>query len=100
MNFVTAEKKIQRKLDKHYSIEDPQFIRSVNALLGPSFLDGNEIIVLTNGIKISPAMLKAIQGAKQTITFEIFIYWADSIGENFAEALSERARAGINARVA
>lgn len=99
MNFVTAEKKIQRKLEKHYSIEDPQFIRSVSALLGPSFLEGNEVIVLTNGIKIFPVMLKAIQEAKQTITFETFIYWADSIGEEFAEALSERASAGVNVHV-
>ena len=99
MNFVTAEKKIQRKLEKHYSIEDPQFIRSVSALLGPSFLEGNEVIVLKNGIKIFPVMLKAIQEAKQTITFETFIYWADSIGEEFAEALSERASAGVNVHV-
>ena len=99
MNFVTAEKKIQRKLDKHYSVEDPQFIRSVSALLGPSFLEGNEVIALTNGIKIFPVMLKAIQKAKQTITFETFIYWADSIGEEFAVALSERARAGVNVHV-
>ena len=99
MNFVTAEKKIQRKLDKHYSIENPQFMRSVSALLGPSFLEGNHVIALTNGIKIFPVMLKAIQGAKQTITFETFIYWADSIGEEFAEALSERANAGINVHV-
>lgn len=99
MNFVTAEKKIQRKLDKHYSIESPQFIRSVSALLGPSFLEGNEVIALTNGVKIFPVMLKAIQGAKQTITFETFIYWADSIGEEFAKALSERASAGVSVHV-
>lgn len=99
MNFVTAEKKIQRKLDKHYSIEDPQFIRSVSALLGPSFLEGNDVIALKNGIKIFPVMLKAIKGAKETITFETFIYWADSIGEEFAEALSERAKAGVSVHV-
>ena len=99
MNFVTAEKKIQRKLEKYYSINDPQFVRSISALLGPSFLNDNEIIVLKNGVEIFPAMLKAIQGAKQTITFETFIYWADSIGEEFAEALSERAIAGVNVHV-
>ena len=99
MNFVTAEKKIQRKLDKHYSVKDPQFIRSVSALLGPSFLEGNAVIALTNGIKIFPAMLKAIQNAQQTITFETFIYWADSIGEEFAEALSARAKAGVHVHV-
>lgn len=99
MNFVTAEKKIQRKLDKHYSIKDPQFMRSVSALLGPSFLEGNEVVVLTNGSEIFPVMLKAIKEAKQTITFETFIYWTGNIGEEFAEALSERASAGVNAHV-
>ncbi len=29
MNFVTAEKKIQHKLEKHYTIQDPQFMRSI-----------------------------------------------------------------------
>ena len=37
MNFVTAEKKIQRKLERQYSLDDPQFARSISALLGPPF---------------------------------------------------------------
>ncbi|MEO7343820.1 MAG: phospholipase D-like domain-containing protein, partial [Methylotenera sp.] len=41
----------------------------------------------------------AIHRAKKTITFETFIYWADSIGEEFADALSERARAGVKVHV-
>ena len=99
MNFVTAEKKIQHKLEKHYSIQDPQFMRSISALLGPPFLDGNEIKMLTNGNEIFPVMLNAICEAKQTITFETFIYWADSIGEEFADALSSRALAGVHVHV-
>ena len=98
-NFATAEKKIQRKLEKHYSIEDAQFTRSVSVLLGPAFLEGNNIKVLTNGNKIFPAMLKAISVAKRTITFETFIYWADSIGAEFADALVERAHAGVKVHV-
>ena len=74
LNFVTDEKKIQRKLDKQYSIHDLQFGRSVSALLGPAFIGGNEVTVLINSDKISPKMLKAIRGARQTITFETFIY--------------------------
>lgn len=38
MNFVTAEKKIQRNLESHYHIAAPQFSRSVSALLGPFHL--------------------------------------------------------------
>ena len=98
-NFVTGEKKIERKLLKHYSINDPQFSRSVSALLGPAFIDGNDVKVLINGNKIFPKMLKAIQGAKQTITFETFIYWGDSIGAEFANALAERASSGISVHI-
>ncbi len=99
MNFVTAEKKLQHKLDKQYSISDPQFIRSVSALLGPSFIDGNAVKVLKNGDEIFPVMLNAIQQARQTITFETFIYWAETIGEDFADALSKRALAGVKVHV-
>jgi cardiolipin synthase len=99
MNFVTAEKKLQHKLDKQYSISDPQFIRSVSALLGPSFIDGNAVKVLKNGDEIFPVMLNAIQQARKTITFETFIYWAETIGEDFADALSKRALAGVKVHV-
>lgn len=99
MNFITAEKKIQRKLDHHYDINNPQFARSISALLGPPFIQGNDVKVLTNGDEIFPPMLNAIRNADKTITFETFIYWADTIGEEFADALSERARAGVKVHV-
>ena len=99
LNFVTGEKKIQRKLDKQYSIHDLQFGRSVSALLGPAFIGDNEVKVLTNGDKIFPEMLKAIRGARKTITFETFIYWGDSIGEEFANALIERVQTGVKVHV-
>jgi cardiolipin synthase len=44
-------------------------------------------------------MLNAIQQARQTITFETFIYWAESIGEEFADALSKRALDGLKVHV-
>lgn len=99
MNFVTAEKKIQRNLDSHYKIESPQFSRSVSALLGPPLIANNDVKMLMNGNEIFPAMLKAIKNAKETITFETFIYWADTIGEEFADCLSERSRAGVKVHV-
>ena len=49
MNFVTSEKKIERVLLRHYSIQDQQFSRSVSALLGPAFIENNEVKVLING---------------------------------------------------
>lgn len=44
-------------------------------------------------------MLKAISQAQKTITFETFIYWAGDIGQQFADALCERAKAGVRVHV-
>ena len=44
-------------------------------------------------------MLSAIRGAKLTINFESYIYWSGDIGKQFADALGERARAGVQVHV-
>ena len=99
MNFATGEKRIERQLERRYDIDDPQFVRSMSSLLGPPLLAGNNVKVLVNGDQIFPEMLAAIRGAERTITFETYIYWSESIGQEFADALSERARAGIKVHV-
>ncbi|MGB9108588.1 MAG: cardiolipin synthase [Telluria sp.] len=95
LNFAPTEKKIETQLTRLYDTDDPQFRRSLGVLLGPPLLEGNKVEVLVNGDQIFPAMLKAIREAKKTITFETYIYWSESIGKEFAEALAERARAGV-----
>jgi cardiolipin synthase len=67
--------------------------------LGPSIVGGNRVVALMDGDEIFPSMLQAILGAQKTITFETYIYWAGGIGEQFAVALSERARAGVKVHV-
>lgn len=99
MNFATGEKKIKRQIERRYGIDDPQFVRSMSSLLGPPLLAGNSVKALVNGERIFPEMLAAIRAAERTITFETYIYWSESIGEEFADALSERARAGIKVHV-
>jgi cardiolipin synthase len=94
-NLIGGEKKIERELEPHYGVSDPQFLRSMGTLLGPSIVDGNAVRGLSNGDEIFPAMLDAIRSAERTITFETYIYWSGRIGEEFAEALAERARAGV-----
>ena len=99
MNFITAEKKIERKLQPHYAIKEAQFSRSMSALLGPPFVGANNVTVLNNGNEIFPSMLDAIKNARESITFETFIYWDDSIGDEFARALAERALAGVKVHI-
>ena len=93
------EKKIKEDIPRIYSVEDPQFLRTMGVALGPPILGGNRFRALQNGDEIFPAMLSAIKGAKKTICFETYIYWSEEIGKEFAEALAERARAGVKVHV-
>jgi len=98
-NFMPSETKIERQLQRLYDSDDPQFRRSMGVLLGPPIVEGNNVEVLLNGDQIFPSMLKAIREAEKTITLETYIYWSESIGKEFSEALIERARAGVKVHV-
>jgi cardiolipin synthase A/B len=98
-NLGAGEKKIERRLGRLYATDDPQFRHDMSVLLGPPILDGNAVEVLLNGDRIFAAMLAGIRQARRTITFESFIYWSDSIGQEFCEALGERAQGGVKVHV-
>ncbi|MBA2410287.1 MAG: cardiolipin synthase [Gammaproteobacteria bacterium] len=97
--FGKREKHVERKIEHLYAAGDDQFVRTMANLLTGPFREGNRITPLRNGDEIFPAMLAAIRGARSTITFETFIYWAGDIGGEFAQALAERARAGVKVHV-
>jgi len=99
LNLASGEKKIEHQVERLYAAADPQFQRAMGALLGPPILGGNRAEVLVNGDRIFPAMLRAIAQAQHTITFETYIYWSETIGREFADALSERSRAGVKVHV-
>ena len=99
VNASSGEKKIQQRIEHLYSTEDPEFLHVMGVLLGPPVVSGNRYRVLVNGDRIFPAMLDAIRGARRTIDFETYIYWSGTIGQEFADALSERSRAGVKVHV-
>jgi cardiolipin synthase A/B len=99
INFAGPEKKVETEIPHLYSVDDPQFLRSMGLMMGPTIVDGNKATELINGDAIFPSMLQAIRGAKKTVLFETYIYWSGKIGDEFAEALSERARAGVKVHV-
>lgn len=78
-----------------YAVGDGEFIRTIGHLLGPPLLKGNKVTVFENGDEIFPALLGAIRSAKQTICFENFLWHEGEISDAFAEALAERAAAGV-----
>jgi cardiolipin synthase len=99
LNLTGGEKKVKRQIGHRYAIADPQFRRTMGVLLGPMIVSGNRFETLRNGDEIFPSMLAAIRGAKKTISFETYIYWSGDIGREFADALAERARAGVKVHV-
>lgn len=73
--------------------------RTLEGIIGVPMTEGNGVEILRNGDQIFPVMLEAIAAARHTIDFLTFVYWRGEIGTRFAEALSERARAGVRVRL-
>lgn len=98
-NFMGGETKVQQRIERLYPLDDPRFVQELGVLLGPPFVQGTKVSALLNGDEIFPAMLAAIRGAQVSITFETYIYWSGDIGRQFAQALAERAGAGVKVHV-
>ena len=96
---------VRRRLPMRYhmrhqfGVRDVAFLQTMHALTGAPMSEGNNVTVLKNGAQIFPSMLSAIRAAKRTINLEFYIYWDGEIGRLFAEALAERARAGVQIKV-
>ena len=99
VNLGGSEKKLDEQIRRDYSLHDAQYQRVLGVMLGPPITGGNRFEALYNGDRIFPPMLEAIRGAKESVTFETYIYWSGDIGRAFADALSERARAGVPVHV-
>jgi len=98
-NLALGNKQIDAPLEHRYAVSDAQFPRAMSSVLTPSLVGGNRIDALINGAEIFPAMLAAIRSARDSVTLETYIYWSGTIGAEFAEALAERARAGVRVHV-
>jgi cardiolipin synthase len=76
-----------------------RYRRALEGLLGVPATEGNIVEVLRNGDQIFPAMLQAIRDATETIDFATYVYWTGDIAQEFAEALCQRAKAGVRVRI-
>ncbi|MFD3376748.1 MULTISPECIES: phosphatidylserine/phosphatidylglycerophosphate/cardiolipin synthase family protein [unclassified Streptomyces] len=73
--------------------------RRLERLIGIAATEGNTLTALRNGDEIFPAMLAAIRSAEHTVDMMTFVYWRGDIAREFAQALAERARAGVRVRL-
>ena len=80
-------------------VGEPSFFPTIAAHTDAPILTGNKIDVLLNGEQTFPAMLKAIRGAKKSITYTQYLYQDGAIAYEIAEALAERCRAGLTVKI-
>lgn len=61
---------------------------------------GDDLVrLLRDGAEAYPAMLAAIDGARDEIVMEFYWFGSDALGRQFCDALAARARAGVAVRV-
>ena len=94
------EREIRYVLAHRFSIEDPDFLRSMGQLLGPAIVPGNRATALENGDQIFPRC-SGRSGAQRSLYHlrPTSIGREPIPGEEFSEALCERARAGVKVHV-
>jgi cardiolipin synthase A/B len=74
-------------------------VRVVGGVVERPLLPGNRIHPFVNGDEAYPAMLEAIEQARQTLSFCSYIFDRDEVGLAFARALGDARRRGVEVRV-
>jgi cardiolipin synthase A/B len=97
-SYIFSEKRTVYEYEPAYGVDSPDFRRSLE-VLGTELLPRNGATLLQNGDETFAALLAAIRGASRSVNIELYIFNEGRIGAEFARALSERARAGVEVRL-
>jgi cardiolipin synthase len=95
----------RREGGRGYELEGPPdvgsegFLRAAEALTGAPISRCNSAELLINGDRIFPCFLETIASARRTVNLLTYVYWTGEIAERVADAVCERARAGVTCRV-
>ena len=71
----------------------------VGHLVPRRLLPGNRIEPLVNGEQAYPAMLEAIEGARESLALATYIFDREGIGQQFIESLGRAVARGVEVRV-
>jgi cardiolipin synthase len=77
--------------DRHVAVEEK--------VAGSPLSVGNKATLLEDGATTYPAMLTAIRSARHHVHLEVYIFEDDPAGQEFADALIERAKKGVQVRL-
>ena len=100
LNLGTGEKKIERQLDA--TVRHTRTRSSAARWVHCSARRSSKATrprCCSTATRSFPPCWRRSAGPDDTITFETYIYWSETIGREFADALIERARAGVKVHV-
>jgi cardiolipin synthase len=86
-------------LQAELEVDSPEFVRAAEALTGAPISEGNDAELLINGDRIFPALLETIGSAERSLNLETYVYWKGDIATEVADAVCERASAGVDCNV-
>ncbi|HEY2431918.1 MAG TPA: phospholipase D-like domain-containing protein [Vicinamibacterales bacterium] len=90
---------INYHLSQRTSVHHKDFLYTIQSTCQAALHHGNRITIYTDGPAFYPAMLEAIRGAKRAINLECYIFRHGRVADQFIDALSERARNGVNVTI-
>jgi len=92
----------KRRQNAHLRVDQPgeleELLPSIVGLTHGTLLQGNSLEILRNGAFFD-SVLAEIAKAKETINFETYVWWKGDICRQIAEALSAKAREGLEVRL-
>jgi cardiolipin synthase len=74
-------------------------VRTGDTVTGLPLLGGHRITILHNGEEAYPAMLRAIDNARERVYLSTYIFRNDAVGTQFIDALTTAVQRGVDVRV-
>jgi cardiolipin synthase len=90
---------INYHLSRRTSVHSDDFLYTIQSTCQAALHHGNRVTVYTNGVEFYPAMLDAIRSATRSVNLECYILQPGRIADQFIDALSDRARKGLNVTI-
>ena len=90
---------INYHLSRRTSVHAEDFLYTIQSTCQAALHHGNRVSIYTNGPEFYPAMLEAIRSATRSVNMECYIFRPGRIADRFVDALSDRARKGLNVTI-
>jgi cardiolipin synthase len=81
-------------------VGSPDFLAAVSGATNSPLRRGGTAQLLSNGVRFAPALLRDLRAARRSIDFMVYIWEPGQASDSVLAVLVERARAGVQVRVA